>query len=99
MFSDLNHINKRYIPLEIISNASICFAFRFDTSMGGLTFSDQFLQFSTRLASGAVYGIGETKRLGFKHDMNYKTFGLFARDEPPNVRTLYIDNTTTVCLN
>ncbi|CAG7733583.1 unnamed protein product, partial [Allacma fusca] len=38
-----------------------------DTSLGGLTFSDQFIQFSTRVASKNVYGIGENEQKTYRH--------------------------------
>ncbi|ELT99254.1 hypothetical protein CAPTEDRAFT_104310 [Capitella teleta] len=52
----------------------------FDTSVGGLTFSDQFLQFSTYLNSANVYGFGEHEHHSFRHDMNFKTWPMWTRD-------------------
>lgn len=47
-------------------------------------FSDQFLQFSARLPSANVYGLGEQVHQQYQHDMNWKTWALFARDTFPN---------------
>ncbi|XP_064607330.1 maltase-glucoamylase-like [Liolophura sinensis] len=54
-----------------------------DTSVGGMVFSDQFLQIATRLPSRNVYGFGENNHVSFRHDLNYQQWGLFARDQPP----------------
>ncbi|CAH1773346.1 unnamed protein product [Owenia fusiformis] len=54
----------------------------FDTSLGGLVFSEQFLQFATKLNSHNVYGFGEHEHHSLKHDMNWKSWGMYARDQP-----------------
>jgi len=51
-----------------------------DTSIGGLVYSDQFLQFATYLGSNSVYGFGENYHLTLRRDLNYNTFPLYARD-------------------
>nr|XP_022286839.1 maltase-glucoamylase, intestinal-like [Crassostrea virginica] len=56
----------------------------FDTSLPGLTFSDQFLQISTRLPTDNVYGFGEHNHRRYRHDMNWKTWGMFSRDYAPD---------------
>lgn len=56
----------------------------FDSSLPGLTFSDQFLQISTRLPTDNVYGFGEHNHRRYRHDMNWKTWGMFSRDFAPN---------------
>eukprot|EP00094_Tigriopus_californicus_P002589 TCALIF_02501-PA protein Name:"Similar to Gaa Lysosomal alpha-glucosidase (Rattus norvegicus)" AED:0.10 eAED:0.10 QI:0/0.75/0.55/0.88/0.75/0.77/9/17/845 len=56
----------------------------FDSSYGGLTLSDQFLQIASRLPSENVYGLGEHEQPSFKHDLNWKTWTMFARDVSPN---------------
>ena len=43
----------------------------FDSSLGGLTLADQFLQVSGRLASDAVFGIGEEQHNSLKRDMDF----------------------------
>nr|XP_045599911.1 maltase-glucoamylase, intestinal-like [Procambarus clarkii] len=55
----------------------------FDTSVGGLTYADQFLQVSTRLASSNLYGLGESAHPTLRHNLNYLTWPMFARDQPP----------------
>ncbi|KAI8479947.1 hypothetical protein Bbelb_423330 [Branchiostoma belcheri] len=54
-----------------------------DTSVGGFTFSNQFLQISTKLPSSYVYGFGEHERNNFRHNMDWWTWGMFTRDEAP----------------
>ncbi|XP_063595395.1 maltase-glucoamylase-like [Penaeus indicus] len=55
----------------------------FDTSTGGFTFAEQFLQVSTRLPSSNLYGLGEHAHESFRHDLAYRTWPMFARDQPP----------------
>ncbi|NWI58669.1 MGA protein, partial [Calyptomena viridis] len=50
------------------------------------TFSDMFIQISTRLPSQYVYGFGETEHRSFRHDMNWITWGMFTRDQPPGYK-------------
>ncbi|XP_047450351.1 sucrase-isomaltase, intestinal [Mugil cephalus] len=57
-----------------------------DSSMPGFTFSDMFIQVSTRLPSQFVYGFGETEHPSFKHDLNYHTWGMFSKDQPPGYK-------------
>lgn len=54
---------------------------RWDTDVGGTVLSSQFLSLSTRLPSHYVYGFGENVHQTFRHDVNYRTWGMFARDE------------------
>ncbi|KAJ8029435.1 Maltase-glucoamylase, intestinal [Holothuria leucospilota] len=56
----------------------------FDTSVGALIFEDQFLQLSTRLPSHNIYGFGEHEHESFRHDLNWRMWGSFARDQPPS---------------
>ena len=58
------------------------FYYRWDTGVGGLTFSNQFLQISTRLPSEYVYGFGENVHHSLKHDLNYRTWPMWSRDQP-----------------
>ncbi|CAH1264817.1 MGAM [Branchiostoma lanceolatum] len=55
----------------------------FDTSIGGLVFEDQFLQIATRLPSAKVYGFGEHEHKSYQHEMDYHTWGMYSRDQPP----------------
>ncbi|XP_053566084.1 maltase-glucoamylase [Bombina bombina] len=54
-----------------------------DSQVPGFTFSDMFIQISTRLPSGYIYGLGETEHRTFRHELNWVTWGLFAKDQPP----------------
>ncbi|CAG7733772.1 unnamed protein product [Allacma fusca] len=57
----------------------------FDTSVGGFTFSNQFLQIATRLPTKNLYGIGENEQHSFRHKFDqYYTWPLYARDQPPS---------------
>uniref|UniRef100_H2YDF8 alpha-glucosidase n=1 Tax=Ciona savignyi TaxID=51511 RepID=H2YDF8_CIOSA len=56
-----------------------------DTSLGGLTFSDQFLQIATRLPSTTLYGFGENEHQNLIiHNFDWESFGMWARDQPPD---------------
>ncbi|XP_008283297.1 maltase-glucoamylase, intestinal [Stegastes partitus] len=57
-----------------------------DSSLPGFTFSDMFIQVSTRLPSEFVYGFGETEHTSYKHDLNYHTWGMFSKDQPPGYK-------------
>lgn len=53
-----------------------------DTSIGGLFYSDQFLHIATLLPSDNIYGFGEQIHTSIKHDLSqYKTWAMFSRDE------------------
>ncbi|EMP39847.1 Maltase-glucoamylase, intestinal [Chelonia mydas] len=56
-----------------------------DSQVPGFTFSDMFIQISTRLPSEYVYGFGETEHTTFRRDMNWNTWGMFAKDQPPGL--------------
>ncbi|XP_025110817.1 maltase-glucoamylase, intestinal-like [Pomacea canaliculata] len=53
----------------------------FDTEVGGLVLSDQFLQITTRLPSRNIYGLGENVHDTFRHQLNL-SWPAFARDQP-----------------
>ena len=55
---------------------------RWDTSVGGLSFADQFEQVATRLPSRHVYGLGENLHRSLRHDLWYQTWPAFSRDQP-----------------
>ena len=48
-----------------------------------MTVAEQFLMISTRLPTRYLYGIGENPHESFVHDMNYRMWPIFARDQPP----------------
>ncbi|XP_051007616.1 maltase-glucoamylase [Acomys russatus] len=72
----------------------------FDSSIGPLIFSDQFLQLSTHLPSANIYGLGEHVHQQYRHDMNWKTWPMFSRDTTPNDdgSNLYGVQTFFLCL-
>lgn len=57
----------------------------FNTSLPGTVMADQFLQMTTRLPTGYVYGFGEHNHRQLLHDMNWKTWSIFTRDVAPVV--------------
>nr|XP_057936355.1 sucrase-isomaltase, intestinal [Doryrhamphus excisus] len=57
-----------------------------DSSLPGFTFSDMFIQVSTLLSSEYVYGFGETEHQTYKHDLNFHTWGMFSKDQPPGYK-------------
>ena len=57
--------------------------YRFDTSIGPLVYSDQYLQISTKLPSEYIYGFGEHIHKRFRHDLYWKTWPIFTRDQLP----------------
>ncbi|XP_034556178.1 maltase-glucoamylase, intestinal [Notolabrus celidotus] len=57
-----------------------------DSNVPGFTFSDMFIQVSTRLSSEFVYGFGETEHSTYKHNLNYHTWGMFSKDQPPGYK-------------
>ncbi|KAK6057305.1 hypothetical protein COOONC_05180 [Cooperia oncophora] len=61
----------------------------FNTSVGGLIFSDKFIQVVTKLPSQNMYGLGEHVHPNLKHEFSsYRTWPMYARDEFPNARNL-----------
>lgn len=57
-----------------------------DSSLPGFAFNDQFLQISSRLPSEYLYGFGEVEHTTFKRDLNWNTWGMFSRDQPPGYK-------------
>lgn len=57
-----------------------------DSQLPGFAFNDQFIQISTRLPSEYVYGFGEAEHTEFKRDLNWHTWGMFTRDQPPGYK-------------
>lgn len=57
--------------------------YRFDTRIGGLTFSAQYLSLTTMLPSKNVYGMGENAHDSFRHDLSGKIWPIFSRDQGP----------------
>ncbi|KAK2141238.1 hypothetical protein LSH36_1136g01048 [Paralvinella palmiformis] len=61
----------------------------FDSSIGGLQFADQYIQIAGRLDSDKVYGFGEHEKSYFKHDMNWKRWAMWTRDQATTDSNLY----------
>ncbi|XP_006887298.1 PREDICTED: maltase-glucoamylase, intestinal-like [Elephantulus edwardii] len=57
-----------------------------DSQVLGFTFNDMFIRISTRLPSRYLYGFGETEHTAFRRDLNWHTWGMFSRDEPPGYK-------------
>ncbi|NXV82715.1 MGA protein, partial [Atlantisia rogersi] len=57
-----------------------------DSQLPTFTFSDMFIQISTRLASQYLYGFGEAEHTMYRRDMNWHTWGMFTRDQPPGYK-------------
>lgn len=58
------------------------FSFRF-SSLGALTYENQFIQFTTTLASSYLYGFGENTHQKLRHTFEPRnTWPIFARDQP-----------------
>ena len=56
-----------------------------DSSLPGLVFSDQFIQLPMRLpVNSSLSGWGENEQDTLMHDLNWETWGLYARDQPPD---------------
>ena len=83
---------------EVVTSSDPVFSFKvirkssgavlFDTSLGGFTFADQFLQLATYLPNKNLYGIGENEQPSFRHSFEkFPNWPLYARDQPPSVST------------
>ena len=76
------------IPLNFqVTSSAITYLIvlcRWDTSVGGFAFANQFLQISTRLPSENLYGMGENLHFSFRHNLDYQTWPLWSRDQPPH---------------
>ncbi|XP_051839078.1 sucrase-isomaltase, intestinal [Antechinus flavipes] len=57
-----------------------------DSQVPGFSFYDQFIQITTRLPSEFLYGFGEVEHTAFKRDLNWHTWGMFTRDQPPGYK-------------
>uniref|UniRef100_A0A8C2U6M7 alpha-glucosidase n=1 Tax=Coturnix japonica TaxID=93934 RepID=A0A8C2U6M7_COTJA len=99
--SNLNYrVEVRSNPFGIVvtrvSNGKVLF----DTTIGPLQYSDQFLQLSIKLPSSNIYGVGEHVHKQYRHDLNWKTWPLFSRDVGPSeqMHNLYGVQTFFMCL-
>jgi hypothetical protein len=55
----------------------------FDTNVGAFLYHNQFIQIATKLPSQYIYGFGENNHEKLKHDFNFRSWGMFARDFAP----------------
>ncbi|XP_021964900.1 maltase-glucoamylase, intestinal [Folsomia candida] len=56
----------------------------FDTSLGGLTFANQFIQIVNKVPSTNGYGIGENEQLSYRHDFSkWQVFPIYTKDDAP----------------
>lgn len=88
-----DHTIKKYNYNVTLSDEDETFALKvirtktkkiiWDTSVSNLLYSDQLIQIATKLPSHNIYGFGENPHQSFKHDMNFKTWPMFARDQRP----------------
>ncbi|XP_028938370.1 sucrase-isomaltase, intestinal-like [Ornithorhynchus anatinus] len=78
---DIEFLNGSFLQFRITRKSTGTVLW--DTSLGGLTFSEQFMQMLVTLPSDSVYGFGEHEHPSFKHDMNFIRYGMFTRDHPP----------------
>ena len=84
---EVEFVNDPVFSFKVIRKSSG--SILFDTSLGGLTFSDQFLQISTRLPSTNLYGLGENEQSTSKHQFEkFPVWPLFAKDQSPSVSSL-----------
>ena len=58
---------------------------------GGLLFSSQLLQITTKFSSKFLYGMGENTHRHYRHNLNYKTWPIFNFDQPPDDVSLTFD--------
>uniref|UniRef100_H0YZ95 alpha-glucosidase n=1 Tax=Taeniopygia guttata TaxID=59729 RepID=H0YZ95_TAEGU len=66
---------------QLILSPSVCH--RWDSPLVDLFFSNQFLEITTTVPSTSVYGFGEHEHPTFKHNMDFVTYGMYARDQAP----------------
>uniref|UniRef100_F6Q8B4 P-type domain-containing protein n=1 Tax=Ornithorhynchus anatinus TaxID=9258 RepID=F6Q8B4_ORNAN len=67
-------------------NVPCCDERCWDSQLPGFTFNDLFLRISTRLPSRYIYGFGETEHRTFRQDLDWHTWGMFSRDQPPGYK-------------
>ncbi|XP_065071770.1 maltase-glucoamylase-like isoform X1 [Rhopilema esculentum] len=81
--NEIYTVDMNRTPFGLIVNRTKTNRPLFDSSAGPLIFADQFLQMSTKLPSKYIYGFGEHEHESFLHDVNWKTYGMFSRDQYP----------------
>jgi hypothetical protein len=101
--TDANIKSKEQLSVALFNGSTFSFKVQrqstgesiWDTSIGGLLFGDKYIQIATYLPTDRIFGFGENIHQELKHDLTkYTTWGMFARDQPPdsldvNVQNLY----------
>ncbi|XP_043926668.1 maltase-glucoamylase, intestinal-like [Protopterus annectens] len=82
----LYDVSIRDQPFGIVIRRKSTGTVIFDSQLPGFTFTDKFIEISTRLPSEYLYGFGENEQPTYRHMMNRDTYGLFAKDQPPEER-------------
>uniref|UniRef100_A0A8C3X523 Maltase-glucoamylase n=1 Tax=Catagonus wagneri TaxID=51154 RepID=A0A8C3X523_9CETA len=77
-------IKKNPFGIEILAPGLIWNSW--DSQLLGFTFNDMFIRISTRLPSQYLYGFGEMEHTAFRRDLNWNTWGMFSRDQPPGYK-------------
>ncbi|XP_072111509.1 sucrase-isomaltase, intestinal [Mobula birostris] len=84
--SNLYEVNFVNYPFGIQITRKSSGTIIWDSQVAGFTFTDQFIQLTTKLPSKYIYGFGETEHSSFKHDLNWNTWGMFSKDQPPGYK-------------
>ncbi|GFR07536.1 sucrase-isomaltase, intestinal, partial [Trichonephila clavata] len=94
LLQERQKVDRSSMAYEVlIHNKSDIFSFQikrlkdqtvlWDTSIGGLMLSDQFLQISSYIPSKNIYGLGESTHRTLRHPLMYNTWPMFTRDQFP----------------
>lgn len=82
---DVRFVNEPVFSFKIIRKNTATVIL--DSSLGGFTFADQFIQLGFKLPSRNVYGIGENEQSSLRHSFEKRPlWGLWAKDQAPSVR-------------
>uniref|UniRef100_G1SDA0 Sucrase-isomaltase, intestinal n=1 Tax=Oryctolagus cuniculus TaxID=9986 RepID=G1SDA0_RABIT len=73
-------------PFGVVIRRKSTGAVIWDSQLLGFLFNDLFIRISTRLPSAYLYGFGETEHTAFRRDLNWHTWGMFSRDQPPGYK-------------
>lgn len=55
-------------------------------STHGLVYDDNFMQIASYLPSPNIYGLGENRHQTFRHDILFKSWPIFSRDQSPSMK-------------